>query len=168
MPSRSVEDLYPVVAEKARIFRVKAAEIGHPVLITCTYRSHSEQEADYAKGRTTPGPLCLHAGESRPIGTCTEHPLGKPVTNARGGQSSHQYGLAFDCGPVDDAGRPLWNTTVATWRKLWKIAEEVGLDALGDPWGEYVSWDPGHCGEPGWKHLKEIAAAWVKERGLPA
>lgn len=45
------------------------------ICIAQSYRSFAEQNALYAKGRTTPGSI---------------------VTNARGGQSNHNYGVAVD------------------------------------------------------------------------
>jgi peptidoglycan L-alanyl-D-glutamate endopeptidase CwlK len=48
---------------------------GYPVLITSTYRDDEKQNALYAQGRTKPGSI---------------------VTNAKAGQSLHNYRLAFD------------------------------------------------------------------------
>lgn len=99
--------------------------MGIDVLIYSTYRSFKVQDAMFELGRT----------------------------NAKGGESAHNHRLAFDCIPTDEAGRPIWDATPQVWEKLYKVAEEVGLDALGDPWGEYLPWDLGHFQEPGWKIL---------------
>jgi peptidoglycan L-alanyl-D-glutamate endopeptidase CwlK len=60
------------------------------------YRTHAEQDALYAQGRTTPGPI---------------------VTRAKGGQSPHNWGLAIDVVPdrdLDTAGlQPDWNNDPA-------------------------------------------------------
>jgi len=48
---------------------------GYDIRITEGFRSFARQNALYAQGRTTPGAI---------------------VTNAKGGQSLHNYGVAFD------------------------------------------------------------------------
>lgn len=52
--------------------------------VICGNRTYSEQDDIYAQGRTRPGPI---------------------VTNARGGYSYHNFGLAFDIGIFDRNGR---------------------------------------------------------------
>lgn len=80
MPSRSKQDLN-VTLVTAFEQAVKEYERLYPEapqpFLTCTYRSDAEQEALYAKGRTEKG---------------------AKVTNARAGQSPHNYkpSFAFD------------------------------------------------------------------------
>lgn len=88
------------------INRCKAA--GIDVIITSTYRDHASQNALYAQGRTTPG---------------------KKVTNAKGGQSYHNWKVAFDFCPIVN-GKPAWND-VALFTKCGEIAESVGLEWAG-------------------------------------
>lgn len=67
--------LYPKV-ERARDALIKRmATLGYPIRVTSEYRSPMEQDKLYAQGRTAPGPV---------------------VTNARGGQSYHNWHCAFD------------------------------------------------------------------------
>jgi peptidoglycan L-alanyl-D-glutamate endopeptidase CwlK len=66
------------------------------------------QNALYAQGRTTPG---------------------KIVTNAKGGQSFHNYGVAFDFVPIV-GGKAQWND-VALFTKCGEIAESIGLEWAG-------------------------------------
>lgn len=110
--SRNIDDLQPVVAYKARAF-VKACEAaGIDLLITSTLRDFEAQDALYAQGRTTPG---------------------KVVTNAKAGQSWHNWGLAFDVVPLRN-GKPVWGTTGvdgALWAKVGEIGESVGLEWAG-------------------------------------
>ncbi len=121
MPSRRIEDLHPAFQPLARRFLEKCLGEGHDVIITCGYRSASEQDALYAQGRTTPG---------------------KRVTNARGGQSWHNYGLAIDVVFVKD-GKAWWN---GPWNALGAIGEGLGLT-----WGgrfklvdrPHFEWHPG-------------------------
>lgn len=115
MPSRDLNDLHPELHERAERFVAECAEAGVNVLIYCTYRSDEEQEAEYAKGRTAPGPK---------------------VTNARAGESPHNAtladgtpaALAFDCCPLDLHGKPLWDTTAAAWGVMAQVGEGLGLE----------------------------------------
>ncbi len=109
MASRKLEDLLPHVQEKAELFLDKCRKQGIDVLIYCTYRSFEEQEAEYAKGRTV---------------------AGKKTTNARGGDSFHNWGRAFDCVPMAN-GRAQWNDK-ETYAIMGEIGKQIGFD-----WGGY-------------------------------
>jgi len=85
--SRKIEDLHPHVAKLCKEFVAKCDEAGIDVLITSTYRDHESQAVIYAQGRTTPG---------------------KKVTNAKPGQSWHNWRVAFDFVPVVN-GKAQWN-----------------------------------------------------------
>jgi peptidoglycan L-alanyl-D-glutamate endopeptidase CwlK len=118
MSSRSLDDLNPKVAAMAKQFMLKCAAEGINVLVTCTYRSFEEQDALYARGRTI---LWEHGQRV------------KKVTNARAGQSFHNYRLAFDVVPLRN-GKPVWSTTGADellWQRLGNIGESVGLEWAG-------------------------------------
>jgi peptidoglycan L-alanyl-D-glutamate endopeptidase CwlK len=106
--SRNLTDLNPRVAALCSEFinRCKAQNID--ILITSTYRDAESQNALYAQGRTTPG---------------------KKVTNAKGGQSFHNWKVAFDFCPLVN-GKPNWTDT-ALYEKCGKIAEELGLEWAG-------------------------------------
>lgn len=106
--SRSLSDLNPKVAALCSEFinRCKAANID--VIITSTYRDAESQNALYAQGRTTPG---------------------KKVTNAKAGQSYHNWRVAFDFVPVV-GGKAIWNND-ELWTKCGEIAESVGLEWAG-------------------------------------
>ena len=108
--------LHPLLRGKASKF-VNAVEkrLGKRIKITDGLRTFAEQDKLYSQGRTT---------------------AGKKVTNAKGGQSYHNYGLAFDCyftknGSVDFS-QPI-SPEVA------KIGQEFGLE-----WGG------------NWKSLKDM------------
>ena len=115
--SRSLSDLNPKVAAMCSEFinRCKAQHID--ILITSTYRDAESQNALYAQGRTTEG---------------------KKVTNAKGGQSFHNWKVAFDFCPIVN-GKPNWSD-VALYTKCGEIAEGVGLEWAGR-----------------WKTFKELA-----------
>lgn len=106
--SRKIEDLHPHVANLCRQFIAKCDEAGIDVLITSTYRDHASQAALYAQGRTTPG---------------------KKVTNAKAGQSWHNWRVAFDFVPVVN-GKAQWND-LQTFEKCGIIAESLGLEWAG-------------------------------------
>jgi len=106
--SRSLSDLNPKVAAMCSEFinRCKAQNID--VIITSTYRDAASQAALYAQGRTTPG---------------------KIVTNARAGQSFHNWKVAFDFCPIVN-GKAVWDNK-DLFATCGNIAESVGLEWAG-------------------------------------
>ncbi len=115
--SRNIEDLHPKVAGMCRAFIKNCADAGIDVLITSTYRDKESQAALYAKGRTAAGPK---------------------VTNARPGQSWHNWRVAFDFVPIEN-GKAQWDDTRA-FQRCGEIAESIGLEWAGR-----------------WKSFKELA-----------
>ncbi|WP_084028804.1 M15 family metallopeptidase [Bacillus sp. J33] len=110
--------VHPVVKESALEVIKRAYEEGIYVQISSGYRSFAEQNALYAQGRTKPGNV---------------------VTNAKGGQSNHNYGLAVDYFLVSDDGkRALW-TVNAKWRRVAAIAKSLGF-AWGGDWKGFVDY----------------------------
>ena len=110
--SRNLSDLHPVVRDKAQSFIEKARSQNIDLLITSTYRDNEAQAALYAQGRTKPGLI---------------------VTNARPGQSWHNWRCAFDVVPIQN-GKPVWNTTGPDgnlWRTVGELGESVGLEWAG-------------------------------------
>lgn len=111
--SRKIEDLHPVVADKVRKFKSECERLGIDLLITSTFRDNKSQEELYAQGRTKPGDV---------------------VTNAKPGQSFHNWKVAVDVVPLRN-GKPVWGTTTPTDKELWervgKIGESVGLEWAG-------------------------------------
>ena len=79
---------------------------GITLKVTDGYRTYAEQDALYAKGRTAEGAI---------------------VTNAKGGKSNHNFGLAIDVVPMDD-GKINYNT------KLYPIIGLIG-ESRGLEWG---------------------------------
>lgn len=102
---RRVSALHPKVRS---IFENFVNEIEETLDITIRVaqglRTIDEQNALYAKGRTKPGPK---------------------VTDAKGGQSYHNYGLAIDIVPLINNGTALdWNFK---YKKVLPIAKKYGL-----------------------------------------
>jgi peptidoglycan LD-endopeptidase CwlK len=110
--SRSVTELHPKVATMAMAMVQHCDEAGIDLLITSTYRDHESQNELYAQGRTKPG---------------------KIVTNVRGGQSYHNYRVAFDVVPLRN-GKCVWDSSDPAWRKVGEIGESLGLEWAGR-WG---------------------------------
>ena len=133
MASRRLEDLHPVTREKSKKFLEKAKENGIDVLIYCTYRSPGEQEVLYMQGRLEQFGITLEELNEKRIKLglweLTPEEARRKVTNARAWQSFHQYGLAFDCVPLQ-GGKPDWNNREA-YAILGEIAGEVGLEWAG-------------------------------------
>ncbi len=106
--SRDIDDLHPKVAAMCRAFLEHCKAAGIDVLITSTYRDAASQNALYAQGRTAPG---------------------RRVTNAKAGQSWHNFKCAFDFVPIVH-GKAQWGDA-ATFERCGKIAESVGLEWAG-------------------------------------
>lgn len=117
--SRNLEDLLPVVKEKAARFVEECKKVGVDALVTSTYRDLESQAALYAQGRTKPGIR---------------------VTNAKAGQSFHNYKCAFDFVPVVN-GKAQWSDT-KTFQKCGGVAKAVGLEWAGD-WKTFP--EMAHC-----------------------
>jgi len=100
------------VAAKARAHVKACADEGIDLLITCTYRDREEQDRLYAQGRTAPG---------------------SKVTNAKGGQSFHNYRVAYDVVPMRN-GKPVWKTAGEDgklWERIGELGEAQGLEWAG-------------------------------------
>lgn len=89
-----IELLHPRLRNEV-LSLIEEIEIGFPsylaVRVTSTYRSFEEQDKLYAQGRTTKGRI---------------------VTNAKGGQSYHNYGLALDFVLLLNKKEVSWDTVI--------------------------------------------------------
>ena len=101
--SRALHDLLPHVAELAQAFIEKCNDAGVSIIITSTYRDVEAQDALYA-----------------------QHPK---VTNAKGGESFHQYRVAFDFVPLSN-GKPVWDD-YRLFKRCGEIGESLGLEWAG-------------------------------------
>lgn len=100
-----------VVKESALELLKRAYKEGIYVQISSGFRSFADQNALYAQGRTKPGNV---------------------VTNARGGYSNHNFGLAIDYFLVsDDGSKALW-TVNNKWKRVAAIGKELGFSWGGD------------------------------------
>ena len=126
MASRLLSDLHPDLQPLVDAFLSKCKAAGLDILITCTYRNNSEQDALYAQGRTAPG---------------------LRVTNAKGGQSEHNTtrvvsgkhipaARAFDIVPLVH-GKPVWSVSAQEWQIAGQIGTELGLVWYGAPHAKF-------------------------------
>ena len=60
----------------------------------------------------------------------------KVVTNAKGGQSYHNFGLAFDLTVYDKDGKKDWNKDSDSWKKVIAEGKEQGFEA-GAEWTDF-------------------------------
>jgi len=103
---RNIATLLPEVRPFARTLVQKAANAGIRIKVISGLRTFDEQNALFAKGRTAPGPV---------------------VTNAKGGFSNHNFGIAFDIGVFEG------NSYLPESPK-YKAVGALGMD-IGLEWG---------------------------------
>jgi peptidoglycan LD-endopeptidase CwlK len=113
---RHIRTLQPKAQEQARRFMAAVLAAGIPARLISGTRTYAQQDALYHKGRF---------GNPPPI-----------ITKARGGQSNHNFGLAWDIG-IFRGGSYLQETP------LYRKAAEVGLT-------QELEWG-GH-----WKSLRDL------------
>jgi peptidoglycan L-alanyl-D-glutamate endopeptidase CwlK len=102
-----IDGLHPAIREAVKKFLADAEAEGIFLKITDGMRTFVQQDALYAQGRTT---------------------AGKIVTNAKSGQSFHNYGLAVDVVPIVN-GKADWE---GDWAHIGRIGKAAGLDWGGD------------------------------------
>ena len=107
--SRAIADLHPKVQPLCLKFISQCKDAGVDILITSTYRDFESQDALYAQGRTA---------------------AGRKVTNAKAGQSFHNYRVAFDFVPIIN-GKAQWND-LDRIKLCGSIAKQCGLEWAGD------------------------------------
>jgi len=100
---------------KAKAFRKHCQAFhGIDVLIYCTYRDNEQQNFLYAQGRTRKG---------------------RRITNAKGGQSEHNYRLAWDCVPMN-GGKPEWGNR-RSYKLMGEIAATLDISWAGNWKGKF-------------------------------
>ncbi len=103
--------VHPLLAAKIRRVAAELAPRGIEARVVQGLRTKEEQDALYAQGRTKPG---------------------KIVTDARGGYSLHNYGLAVDMTPGArgvNPWQPEWNAAHADFVAMIDLCEAEGLIA---------------------------------------
>lgn len=120
--SRLLNDLDPVMKDKAFELLARLVEADIPVIVTWTRRTQAEQDEAVATGHSK-------------------------VTHSR-----HQDGMAIDVVPFDQyelhgPDKLQYDTMDPVWRKIGMIGETLGLrwgGRFAPLNGIGVGWDPGH------------------------
>lgn len=145
--SRNLDDLILPAKLRALEFIHACRIAGIDILVTCTYRCPADQNKLYAQGRTAPG---------------------RVVTNARAGESLHQYRVALDVVPLRN-GKPVWNTTgmdgEMLWQRLGELGEQAGLEWAGR-WKKFREFP--HFQYTGGLKLADFQAGKLPGMGVPA
>ena len=138
---KRIQQLHPALASALRGVLADLATRGIAVEVVQGLRTIAEQDELFAKGRTKPGPI---------------------VTQACGGESNHNYGLAADLCPfVNDA--PDWNAPMPVWSAIGEAAAAHGLE-WGGRWKKFL--DKPHVQLPSIT-IRECASCY-KAGGLEA
>lgn len=132
--SRLISALESTTREMVERSLMEIKAQGLDILITCTYRSWDEQAAEYAKGRTAPGRI---------------------VTNARPGQSWHQWGRALDFVPWRNGKTLVWGSR----------GNGLDQDPTDDATDDLELWQ--RCAACFKMHGLEWAGDWVSFQELP-
>ena len=134
MASRKIEDLHQLFQPMVQELLSKGQKAidskfsGWKFFITDGFRSLEEQTKLYAQGRTAPGDT---------------------VTNAKAGQSAHNYGLAIDCAFQKD-GKLSYDSKM--YSLIYPIARKLGFE-LGADWKGFV--DKPHFEHPQWEKISQ-------------
>jgi peptidoglycan LD-endopeptidase CwlK len=110
--------LHPAVAQASNKLVAEASKLGIEVVITDGFRSSAEQDALYRQGRKESGAV---------------------VTQVKGGESYHNYGLAIDFALRTPSGKVIWDMEHdgngnghADWMEVVDIAKQLGFTWGGD------------------------------------
>lgn len=114
-----IEKLHPVLVAATMALIERCYARGVNIVITQGLRTIAEQDALYAQGRTKPGQI---------------------VTNAKGGTSNHNYGLAVDFAILLPDGRTVsWDTlrdgdkdSLPDWSEVVEEAKKLGFEWGGE------------------------------------
>jgi peptidoglycan LD-endopeptidase CwlK len=115
-------ELHPVVRERSNQLIQQAADKGIVMVITDEFRSIDDQDRLYEQGRTVSGNI---------------------VTNARGGESFHNFGLAIDFAIKTPSADIIWDMQydgnqngISDWNEVVEMAKALGFEWGGD-WAQF-------------------------------
>lgn len=105
--NKKIEKLHPKIRCAAKNFINEVDKtLGIKLRVIQGYRTYAEQDALYIQGRTTKG---------------------NKVTNAKGGQSNHNFGLAIDVAEIKN-GKIDWNEQETVLVKVAPIGKKWGFE----------------------------------------
>lgn len=105
---KKIDLLHPLIRTDVINFINDAEKKGIFLIITSGLRTFDEQSKLYEQGRTKSGRI---------------------ITNAKAGESFHNYGIAFDVVPIID-NKPNYNN--ADWSKIASVGKSFGFEWGGD------------------------------------
>lgn len=119
---QNIATLIPQAQDRFRELVRAAALEGITIKIISGTRTYAEQDALYAKGRTAPGPK---------------------VTNAKGGFSNHNFGIAADIGVFKNG---IYQPESPLYKQVGQIGKNLGFKWGGD-WTSFkdephFEWNP--------------------------
>lgn len=145
----SLVGMHPFVKKKAEELLVNANNRlkHHKMILTQAHRTNKQQDEIYAQGRTRPGDI---------------------VTNAKGGQSTHNYGLAIDFALLTpDGKKAVWDTYSdfdkdgkPDWSEVVEEAKKLGFTWGGD-WKSFV--DKPHLEMTAGLTIKDLQAGIIPD-----
>lgn len=106
--NRNIDTLHAKVRPLAQALVTKAAANGISIVVTSGTRTYEEQNALFEQGRTKAGQI---------------------VTNARGGHSNHNFGIAFDV-TIFSGSQPVFESP--KYKILGALGKSLGLQWGGD------------------------------------
>jgi len=111
--------VHPALATRVRTMMETLSQSGIEIIVTQGLRTWAEQDALYAKGRTIP-------------------PIGKRyfVTQSRGGESFHNFGLAVDIVVLDALRKADWDIAHPAWATAGEVGQSLGL-VWGGAWKRF-------------------------------
>ena len=105
--------VHPQLASRVRQLATMLAAEDIFIAVAQGLRTIAEQDALFAKGRDASGEIVNK---------------GQIVTNARGGQSWHNFGLAVDCYPLEvNAVGIDWNPQHPAWKQMEQLGVSLGM-----------------------------------------
>ncbi|MFZ0074965.1 M15 family peptidase [Exiguobacterium sp. RIT452] len=123
--AENLKNLHPAVEAGAKdLIRLSHSCYNIDIRITQGYRTKKQQDALYDQGRSRAGEI---------------------VTNARGGESMHNYGLAFDFVQMVDGDISYDleydgnNSGKSDWREVAAVGKALGFEWGGD-WKRFVDY----------------------------
>lgn len=147
---QKIEQLHPFIKEDVKnlvdTINTSVLTGNAKVRVAQGLRTFAEQNALYAKGRTAPGPK---------------------VTNAKGGDSIHNYGLAIDIVLIIDGKTASWDTKKdfdkdqqSDWMEVVQVFKKAGFSWGGD-WRTFK--DMPHFEKTNGNSLKQLKDKYVKK-----
>jgi len=112
-----IKDVLPLVKRKFKEFEKLMDMVGDPIKLVSGYRSFEEQDKLYAQGRTERGNI---------------------VTNAKGGESMHNFGASIDYCFKNPPAYP------KSMDKRWVVANVIATVLGFYSYGLNELWDDGH------------------------